>query len=227
MNDLTLLYYTDNNLNETCAENVRKNLLKITSKSIPIISVSQLPIDFGTNICVGEIGKSHYNCYKQILTGAKQVKTKYIACCEDDTLYNMEHFKYRPATKAFGYNNNMWYAEKRAFWQKKGDFGMLSCICETQSLIDILEPRFEKFPTEPLPRNKHRQRHWQEPGRFDYKYGVENAKTEIFRTELPLAVFNYRGSLGGKRGCWDTERIFTNYLEPFGKSKVLWEEFWP
>ena len=118
MNDLTLLYYTSNVLFDRCAVNVRKHLLKLVKNRYPIISVSQEPVEMGQNICVGKIGRTYYNCYKQILIGAKEVKTKYVACVEDDTLYSLEHFSYRPSGDNFSYNGNMWYAEYEKFWRK-------------------------------------------------------------------------------------------------------------
>lgn len=96
MNDLTLIYYTSNTNPEYFAGNVRNHLLQVTEGKIPIISVSQKPIDLGKNICAGEIGRSLYNLYRQVYTGALEAKTKYVALCEDDTLYNMEHFRHRP-----------------------------------------------------------------------------------------------------------------------------------
>ena len=78
VNDLTLLYYTANTVSDYCAKRVRRHLLEITKAQFPLVSVSQKPLNFGENICVGSIGKSYYNCYKQIFTGAKAVKTKYI-----------------------------------------------------------------------------------------------------------------------------------------------------
>jgi hypothetical protein len=134
MNNISLLYYTANTIEETLAENVRKHLLSIKG-DLPLISVSQKPIKFGKNICVGEIGKSYYNCYKQILTGAYAVKTPYVVCCEDDTLYSKEHFNHRPSNeKVFSYNQNMWYCEETEFWTK-GWTGMLGCIVNIQYLI--------------------------------------------------------------------------------------------
>ena len=63
MNDLTILYYTANKIPEHFANSVRADLLRVTEKKIPIISISQKPITFGMNSCVGEIGASAYNVY--------------------------------------------------------------------------------------------------------------------------------------------------------------------
>ncbi|MCJ7646067.1 hypothetical protein MUO65_04070 [bacterium] len=229
MNDLTLLYYTANTISDACARNVRNHLLEVTGGKFPIVSVSQKPIDFGTNICIGEIGKSHYNCYKQILTGAMVVKTKYVACCEDDTLYNQEYFSHRPSgDDIFAYNLNWWYAEAPCFWHKMiemKDTGMCQCLCPTNALIENLKVRFDVF-SNPIPASdRPTQKCWQEPGRDDVYFGIPNAKFEYFSSERPTIVFNYRGSLGGKRKSW-RPTTFADSLPGWGKAKDLWQKYW-
>ena len=225
MNDLTLLYYTANVLPEQTANNVRKHLLKVTRGKIPLISVSQEPIDFGYNICVGKIGRTYYNCYKQILTGAGKVKTKYIACVEDDTLYSMEHFSHRPSPNAFAYNGNMWYAEYEKFWRKyEGQSGMCGCIAETKKMLEYLTPRFIKYPIQPD--NPKKQIWFQEPGRDDKRFGLPNAQTELFFTHTPLLTFNYFAGLGGKAITRAHVPIIKKNLEPWGDSDALHNRFW-
>jgi hypothetical protein len=225
MNDLTLLYYTANVLSERPAENIRKYLLNVTRGEIPIVSVSQEPLKFGINICVGKIGRTYYNCYLQILTGAEEVKTKYVACVEDDTLYSMEHFNHRPFPDTFAFNGNMWYFENDKFWRKyEGQSGMCGCIVETKLLKVYLEPRYKKFP-EP-PDNDRAQRHFQEPGRDDKWFGIENAKTEHFFTKIPLLTFNYFAGLGGKAITREHIPIVRKNIEPYGDCDSLHNRFW-
>ena len=228
MGNLTLLYYTANVIKDLCAEKVRARLLAVAGDA-PIISVSQKPLDFGHNICVGQIGQSHYNCYKQIYIGAQAVRTQYVACCEDDTLYTEEHFSHRPsADDVFAYNVNMWYIDDHHFWQKQeaNDTGMCMCIAPTELLVNTLAPRFEMYPNPPVSNDRHTQRYWQEPGRFDRKFGIPNAKIEYFRTRTPMLVFNHRGSLGGKRGSWAHPRTFIGFFPEWGNARTLRSEFW-
>lgn len=214
--NLSLLYYTANNVPGFLGENVRKHLLETNNNKYPIISVSQKPLDFGTNICVGEIGMSYYNCYKQIYLGALQIKTKYVALCEDDTLYSQEHFSHRPSSnKVFSFNKNMWYAEEVGFWNK-GWVGMCTCIVSTKYLIDTLSPRFIKYPEEP----DNSFKYFQEPGRFD------KAKVEYFKTKIPVLTFNYFDALGGKAGSSTNPPIVTQFLEPWGDAWELKKKFW-
>jgi hypothetical protein len=225
-NDLTLLYYTASKISDFCGENVRKHLLEVNKNKFPIVSVSQKPLNFGENICVGEIGMSAYNCYKQILTGAMVVKTKYLACCEDDTLYTMEHFSHRPsADDTFAYNINMWFTDDTFFWYKE-ETAMCMCIAPTELLIKTLKARYDKYPN-PIPgEDKYVHKHWQEPGKYDWKFGIPNAKFEHFKTKIGIPVFNYRGSLHGKRGCRRGTRILVNPLPGWGDSVSLWNKYW-
>src|SRR3989338_3705710 len=111
MIDLTIIYYTSNYLddhNPYFLANTKKQLLEAVG-NLPVISVSQKPIDLGTNICLGDIGRSHLNLYRQILIGAKAAKTKYVAMAEDDVLYSPEHFHYHvPEKDVFAYNMAKW-----------------------------------------------------------------------------------------------------------------------
>ncbi len=100
--DLTLLLYTANLIPDDVAARLRAYLLEVTEGQYPVVSVSQRPIDFGRNLCVGEIGASKYNAYKQILIGLRAVDTEFVACVDDDVLYVPEHFQQRPPCGAEG-----------------------------------------------------------------------------------------------------------------------------
>lgn len=216
-NDMTILYYTAHVLPEPVATKVRAHLLE-TVAGLPIISVSQKPLDFGNNICVGKIGQSYYNCYKQILIGAKAAKTTYVACCEDDTLYNPEHFKWRPLGDNFGYNRNMFYLEDKKFWHK-WQTGMFACVCPRELLIKNLEDRFEASPTEPLPRRSQRH-YWHEPGKTDGAYMC------YFESDIPLITFNYFAGLGGKAISQTHTPMVLKTLDYWGDAKTLKEKYW-
>lgn len=110
--DLTLLMATANHLPEETAARIRAYLLEVTGGRYPIVSVSQRPIDFGCNICVGEIGQGKYNAYYQLHVGAQAIETAYVATVDDDTLYNLDHFEHRPAPGTFWYEINYWFCQE-------------------------------------------------------------------------------------------------------------------
>ena len=208
--EITLLYYSAHSLPPKTEENIRNELIKTVGKRYPIISVTQKPVNLGKNICVGEIGKSHYNCYKQILIGLKEVKTEFVACCEDDSLYNLEHFNYRP--DKISYNKHMWFLEHHTYWHK-GQTGMFACIAPTKLILEDLKKRFKETPTDPLPRRS--QRHtWKEP------------VGEYFTTETPLITLNYFDGLDGKKKSSTHRRTEADSLEPYGSAKELFKKLW-
>lgn len=217
MNDLTLLYYTCNVIEEPFGENVRKHLLSIT-KDMPLISISHKPLSFGENIVVEGFEVLAYNIYRQILIGAKAAKTKYLACCEDDCLYHLDHFKLRPIENAFLYNSNRWHVNRNTYFHRNR-IGMFTCIAPRQLVIDTLETRFAKYK-EPIV-----MRHFGEPGRYEPIIGLPAVKMEIISSELPILTFNHRTSIGGKRKFLPND-TFKEELPLWGKSEILWDKFY-
>ncbi len=100
-----IVYYTDNLVNEELADKCRKQLLL---SNLPIVSVSLLPIDFGTNIHMPL--KRGYNAYfRQILAGLEASTADVIFLGEHDWFYHPSHFEFTPPKKdVFYYNDNWW-----------------------------------------------------------------------------------------------------------------------
>lgn len=103
-----IIYLTDNTLDEQIAKVCRDNLLK-QAGDIPIISVSQKPINFGKNVCVGEIGRSWLSLYKQLYAGLYMSESENVVIAEHDCLYEAEHLHFTPPRDdTFCYNQNTW-----------------------------------------------------------------------------------------------------------------------
>lgn len=194
MSDITIIYYTSNYIDDYFAHNVRNQLL-IAASEIPIISVSQKPLKFGKNICVGDIGRNVFNIYKQILIGTIEAKTKYVAMAEDDVLYCPQHFReYRPQDDVFGYNINKWgiytWVKPPVFNFKDNRHCMTSLIAPRNLLIEALEERFKKYSTpESLPDR------FAEPGRYEDHLGVTIRKKEQWRSSIPNIIFSHEKAL--------------------------------
>ncbi len=225
LNDITLLYYTSNTAPERFLANIRGHLIEGPGKDLPIISVSQKPIDFGTNICVGEIGQSIYNIYKQILIGAKVAITPWIACCEDDSLYNLEHFSYRPKD-IFAYNINRLNIHKDIFFYRRRA-GFCMCIAPTELLIKTLETRFQKYPERSDSSHLLRENlvGFGEPGRSEAKLGLPPVPLEIFTTKIPTMTFSHRYGVGGVRKIMARD-IVTAEDPYWGKAIDLWNHMY-
>ena len=103
---VTAIYITANKELEQMADVVKNKLLEA---NIPIVSVSQKPLDFGNNICVGEVGRSSQNVLRQFLIGAEKATTKYVAMAQADCLYPPDYFGYiPPKDNASYFYNNVW-----------------------------------------------------------------------------------------------------------------------
>jgi len=198
MTDLTIIYITANKLKEHFAESIREQLL-VARGDYELISVSQKPMDFGDkNVCVGDIGISAVNIYKQILEGAKASETKYIAIAEDDTLYSPSHFSfYRPSDDALGYDMTKWslYTWK-AVYSVKRRISTAGLICTKDLLIEALEERFSVA-------SGVKEKYWGELGRLDGVLGTTEHKVEQFYSPDGIVIFSHPEAMGygslGKR----------------------------
>jgi hypothetical protein len=142
----TIIYYTANKEDPKFEKKIQDNILK-NSGGLPIISISQKPIDFGKNICIGDMGASYLNEWKQILIGLKEAKTDFCIAAESDCLYPPEYFTFTPPVKDKVYRyDNVWiyWTNKPGFYKKDRCEG--AQVCGTQYWIERLEEAL-KFET--------------------------------------------------------------------------------
>jgi hypothetical protein len=210
MNDLTIIYYTSNWLEEKnpyFLENTKKQLSK-AAKDLPIVSVSHTKeTGYGKQILMGNIGRSHLNIYRQILVGCKAAKTKFVAMAEDDILYSPEHFQFRdyikdPQDDIFYYDMNK---VSLFTWTKPPLFSFRfkrevvnQLICNREFLIEALEERFKRV-------EELKQAGWTEekiikyfgdPGRYEAILGVTVRKTRQESCKNPSIVFSHEYAYG-------------------------------
>lgn len=116
---------------------------------MPIISVTQRPIDFGTNIVVGDnIGVTGFNMFRQVLIGLKASDADYVISIEADTFYPPSYFKFVPERLDICYRNSNVYVmpQHRSFFFKKPEGATHAQIIGRQAYIDILERLFKDAP---------------------------------------------------------------------------------
>jgi hypothetical protein len=188
MNNLTILFYTANRISSKILNVVIENL---KTHNYPIISISQESMNLGTNIVVPK-EYSIKNIYRQVLIGAKEAKTDYVALCEDDCIYSPKHFEFRPLH--FGYNLNRWLLHMREGVFSYRERPILSqCIANRISLITTLEERLalKELPDEMCG----------EPGRLEKQLGITRYPLSTFFIEgTPnLVICHSNGILGHKR----------------------------
>lgn len=210
MTDLSIIYYTSNHLDTTnpyFLENTKKQLLK-AADGLPIVIVSQKPTMFGensTNVCVGDIGRSHLNIYRQILAGCKAAKTAFVAMAEDDILYSWEHFHsddYLPKGDVFMYDMNklslFTWTKPPLFSFRHNRKVVNQLIAPRQMLIDAMEERFtrlEVLKSQGVPEEKI-IKNWGDPGRYENLLGVTVRATDDFMCTCPSIVFSHEYAYG-------------------------------
>ena len=201
--DLTIIYYTSNELDKTnpyFLSNTKECLLKAVG-DLPILSVSHKPIALGTNICIGEVGRSHLKLYNQILIGCKAAKTKYVAMAEDDIFYSYQHFHSElPKGDYFLYDMNKWSVftwTKPPQYTYRDRLVVNQLIAPRQYLIDALEERFARVRE--LLKTKSEAEIitvWGDPGRYERFLGVSPRKVEHFFSSVPSIVFTHENAFG-------------------------------
>lgn len=216
MSDLTLVYYTVNQIPETFHRNTMKQL-ELVSGEIPIIVID------GTE-------PSHFNIYRQALKGAKEATTKYIALCEDDVLYSSEHFKYRPRKKPFAYNFAVWgiytWQDPPIFnFKGGGRINLGNLICDRVAFIEAMEERFSKYPN---PKGQHLQDIWAEPGKYERQLGVKVQEFEAFYTQPPNIKFSHETELsfqglGTRKRAGDMRATSVPYWGDAATIRALYE----
>lgn len=147
--DKTIIYYTANRENPIFEQKIIDDML--TKKGdLPIISVSQKPMELGENICVGDVGFSYLNERKQILLAAKLAKTEYIITTESDFLYPPEYFQFEPSGEDFYRWDNIWIMwlqdGRRDKFYKKRSVSDGAQIVKRTFFIDLLEKYLGPYP---------------------------------------------------------------------------------
>jgi len=219
MSSTTIVYYTDGSVAEPIAKLVRDNLLKA---DIPIISVSQEPLDFGENFCIGKIGKSYESIQSQVLAGVRRAKTKYVALCEHDTLYPDGYFDFiPPKDNVFYYNRNRVFVVA-----KKGpQYGMYinykdsnpnadQLLCGRALLIMAVQIRREllsRCEPKELPRG------WDSPG-----FAVDSETFEWRNTKIASVDILHNDNFTCRQGSYSQDEL-SLYEKGWGK----WEDILP
>jgi len=104
--DLTIIYYSSNREKPEFENYIQRHILSVCG-DLPIISVTQKPMDFGRNICVGDVGANDNNLYRQIQIACDEAKTPFVANAEADCLYPPSYFRLSPIAEnvIYRYNN--------------------------------------------------------------------------------------------------------------------------
>lgn len=210
MKNVTVIYYTSNHEEEKFEKKIKGKLLGVI-KDTPLISVSQKPIDFGQNICVGDVGTSDHNIYRQLQIGTMQAKTKFICTAEADCLYPPTgYFDFQPPDENGAYHDtNVWILYQGCPVFKKKAFSLCALFINREYLLARLNRVLRRRPQWSL----------EKPHPLFHKYnGWEPFKSN-------LAVINTK-THNGMRWHTGTEGINEPELPHWGSAIKLGEELW-
>ncbi len=176
--DITIIMLTANRVPKGWAQFHKDKLIEAIDGS-PIITVSREPLDWGINLLDTQPYQIS-NIYFQLLRGAKEATTDFIAVAEDDTLYPKEHFEYRPPMDTFAYNMNRfgvfrWSSKPTYFWKDRISNSTL--VAPRKLAIEALEERFRKYPNGT-------------PGGFTGELGRPNIEDKLGLTRRKSAWFS-------------------------------------
>lgn len=213
MDSLTVIYYTSNQEDEGFENKIRQSLLE-TIGDLPLISVSQKPIDLGKNICVGDVGLSNQNIRRQFQIGAIEAKTKYVCTAEADFLYTPGYFnevRYRPKVDdAIYYADNLYvlWHHKAGFRTKRQSEGAI--VVNRDFIISEISKLYDT------------------PWRFDLesreeaRYLFKECKSKPFHNADPLVTFKTGNSLHFGS---PVDRTDKHELLYWGSAKELREQY--
>jgi len=174
----SIIYYTSNREAPEFEKKIQDDLLS-KSGILPIISVSQKPMDFGENICVGNVGASGFNMCRQVQIACERATTDFVISAEADCLYSPDYFYFTPPSNACYRNTNIYILKyKRDFFNKK-TMSTFSQVINREYYLKRLNELFEGAPQ------------WsKEEKNFPKERGKKLFNSyETFETEFPCVSF--------------------------------------
>lgn len=146
-NDATIIYYTSNREDPGFENRVIENLLQ-ASNGLPIISVSQKPINLGKNICIGDVGTSGFNMFRQVQIALETATTPFVISAEADCLYPPDYFEFMPPELDKCYRDSNLYVmpDARDFYFHKSEGATHAQIVGREFYKKTLEKLFKGAP---------------------------------------------------------------------------------
>jgi len=224
----SILYYTDNILDEKIDSLVKEYLL---ASGLPIYSASLKAIDFGNNEVVLS-PRSYPTLVEQIISCLKRSPTKYVFFCEHDVLYPKCHFDFTPPRDdIFYYNENTWR------WKLGSDTVIrhdrmfsLSVLCANREFaLKHYTERLKKILSMGWDRIESREPEWArimgyEPGTKKKKRGgFSDDDFATWSSKKPVIDIRHSGTFSRPK---TSLKDFTHPPVWFKKIPVDWVEGW-
>jgi hypothetical protein len=146
--NITVVYYSSN---AEAPEFESKIIADLCRKAdhLPLVAVTQKPLEGFTTICVGDVGSTNLNGFRQMLIGAEAAKTRFVLFAEADFLYPKEYFSFVPKKNGMYYYDNVWIVYRltrygRGAFKKKMSEG--ARICDRETFVRVYAKWLRKFP---------------------------------------------------------------------------------
>jgi hypothetical protein len=159
----TILYCSSNREKPDFESRIIDKLLEV-SGDIPIVSVTQKPTNLGRNICVGDVGASGFNYFKQILIGLREIKTEFVIMAEADCIYPKGYFNIIPIKENVCYRATKVYVmpDARDYFFHKKEGSTLGQIVGRDFYLETMEKLFHGAPEwsideKNFPKERHNQ----------------------------------------------------------------------
>lgn len=220
-NLVSVIYCSSNREKPEFEQRIRDNILKYCG-DIPIVSVTQKPIDFGTNICVGDnVGVSGFNFFRQSLIACYAAKTPFVLSCEADTVYPPDYFTFIPPREDICYRNKNLYVmgQHRTYFYKKEEGATHAQIVGREFYIKTLEKLFEGEPEWSIEQKNFPKEKFHKKGEDVFK----KQEIEFYETENPVVQIKTSQSM---RNYTNSDRIPRYELPFWGSGKDFREKFY-
>jgi hypothetical protein len=222
MRDLTCIYYTHNKERPEFEARIQRFLLHQLKKTgVHLISVSQKPMDFGHNICVGDVGISGNNTWRQFQIGVEAAKTKYVCTAESDYLHPREYFEFEcPTDDTMYIMHPLWvlFAQKggRYMFAPKHESSEAIMHGGRDFILRILDSMYNQ--------RYDKSEHWTKGDKKrNLPYLFKQGKCEHITLNYPLITFKTDEAMHRKTRT--SLRLKTDVLEPWGSAIGLIRKF--
>lgn len=220
MNNITIIYYSSNREKPEFEERIRNNILKF-SGNLPIISVTQKPIDFGRNIVVGDVGASGFNMFRQVQIACREAKTRFVLSAEADCLYPPDYFVFVPERDDVCYRDKNLYimGQHRTYFYKKEEGATHAQIVGREFYLRTLDKLFVGAPDWSVEEKNFPKE------RTHKKQEDVFAKSEIefYETENPVVQIKTSQSM---RNYTHSDRIPRHELPFWGKGRDFRKKYY-
>lgn len=143
----TIIYYSSNREDEAFESRVQSTIIA-NCGGLPIISVTHKPTMLGKNICVGDVGVSGFNMFRQVQIALQNCDTDFVISAEADCLYPPDYFQFIPSRDDIPYRSSNLYVmpDHRSYYFYKKEGATHAQVVGRKFYLERLEYLFKGAP---------------------------------------------------------------------------------